>query len=180
MIKSDGSKQCSGQTAGVASARFEAREVRVRAGSATVRSRGSANAASKAERNALAQDVELVLEHKEMYEHDFSSNPLLTIPVSIRVLNTAPHSNTAVINLLPPSDDEKASGNLFSWAGKTKIKIDLEPEGLVSVSVAAKVSEAGVFDLNRLSAATFNQQVAVKIGHKESSLVQVMSAVSVV
>lgn len=178
LMKADGSKQCSGQTAGVASARFEAREVRVRAGSATVRSRGSANAASKAERNALAQDVELVLEHKETFEHDFESNPLLTIPVVIKVVNTAQRSASAVINLLPPSDDEKVSGNLFSWAGKTKIKVELEPEELVSVSVAAKVTEAGVFDLNRLSAATFNGTVAVKIGHKESSLVHVTSAIS--
>jgi hypothetical protein len=63
---------------------------------------------------------------------------------------------SAVINLLPPSEEEMASGNLFTWAGKTKVKVELEPEAMVTVNVAAKVTEAGVFDLNRISAVSTN------------------------
>jgi hypothetical protein len=51
-----------------------------------------ANAASKSERNALAQDVELLLSHPGTVEHDFNASPLLTIPVSVKMLNMTTRS----------------------------------------------------------------------------------------
>jgi hypothetical protein len=86
---------------------------------------------------------------------------------------------TVVLNLLPPGEEDIQNGNIFSWAGKTKSRLTLEPQCTKSLKVVAQVTEPGVFDLNRVSAAvTFEdaEHAAVKIGYKEASLIHISAA----
>jgi hypothetical protein len=92
LVDDTGEVKRTGQFPGVASAKVETREVRVRANSTTVRSSaagggGSTTSVSRADRTNLAQAVELVIVHSDQTTHDFGNGPLLHVPVTINLMN---------------------------------------------------------------------------------------------
>ena len=109
--------------------------------------------------NTSDSNLFFALTHKDVYNHDFSTDRKCSLPLTLTLKNYFDDDVKVIVELIPSSRlnsepsiisfAKNSAGGNFVWTGKTKIFCSLRSRSSHTVSVTAAIFSPGVYDLNR-------------------------------